>query len=211
MGLSASTARPAKPPMTDIPAGAETATLASGCFWGVEHIFRKHFKDAKDGGGLYDARVGYTGGKTSNPSYRQVCSGTTGHAEALQLIYNPAVITYRDLIEFFYRTHDPTTKNAQGNDRGTQYRSAIFYHSPEQERVARAVTEQVKEAGWFSRRNKMGVVVPEEITTQIAPAGKWYDAEGMHQEYLTENPYGYQCPTHFVRGLPALPPLPPVS
>ncbi|KAH7014490.1 peptide methionine sulfoxide reductase MsrA [Microdochium trichocladiopsis] len=208
MGLSASTARPAKAPPSNIPEGAEKATLAAGCFWGVEHIFRKHFKDAKDGGGLYDARVGYTGGDKSNPSYRQVCSGTTGHAEALQLIYNPSRITYRELIEFFYRIHDPTTKNAQGNDHGTQYRSAIFTHSAEQDRIAREVTQQVKDARWFMRRNRMGVVVPEDITTQIVPAGKWYDAEGMHQEYLTDNPYGYQCPTHFVRGMP---PLPPVS
>ncbi|KAJ1323684.1 peptide-methionine (S)-S-oxide reductase [Microdochium nivale] len=207
MGNSASSVRPAKPPLQNLPAGAEQATLAAGCFWGVEHIYRKHFPSAEAGGGLYDARVGYTGGDKSNPSYRQVCSGTTGHAEALQLTYDPSKITYRDLIEFFYRVHDPTTKNAQGNDRGTQYRSAIFFHSPEQERIARHVTQQVADAGWFTRRNRMGVVVPEPIVTQIAPAGKWYDAEGMHQEYLDANPSGYQCPTHFLREMPSLPPV----
>ncbi|KXJ96264.1 peptide methionine sulfoxide [Microdochium bolleyi] len=180
-----------------LPEGAELATVAAGCFWGVEHIYRKHFKDVKAGGGLYDARVGYTGGSTSNPTYRDVCSGTTGHAEALQITFDPAKISYRELIEFLYRTHDPTTANRQGNDRGTQYRSAIYYHSPQQEAIAREVTKQIQEAGWF------GHGVP--ITTEIQPATQWYDAEEGHQLYLDRNPMGYQCENHFVRKFADLP------
>ncbi|KAJ1330827.1 peptide-methionine (S)-S-oxide reductase [Microdochium nivale] len=179
-----------------LPEGAELATVAAGCFWGVEHIYRKHFKDAKSGGGLYDARVGYTGGSTTNPTYRDVCSGTTGHAEALQITFDPAKISYRELIEFLYRTHDPTTANRQGNDRGTQYRSAIYFHSPQQERVAREVTEQVRAAQWFGS---------SPITTEIAPAGPWYDAEEGHQLYLENNPSGYQCENHFFRKFSDLP------
>ncbi|KAH7034544.1 peptide methionine sulfoxide reductase MsrA [Microdochium trichocladiopsis] len=179
-----------------LPEGAELATIAAGCFWGVEHIYRKHFKDAKNGGGLYDARVGYTGGTTSNPTYRDVCSGTTGHAEALQITFDPTKISYRELIEFLYKTHDPTTANRQGNDRGTQYRSAIFFHSPQQEAIAREVTEQVQAAQWFGS---------SPITTEIKPATQWYDAEDGHQLYLERNPHGYQCENHFLRKFAPLP------
>jgi len=179
-----------------LPEGAELATVAAGCFWGVEHIYRKHFKDAKNGGGLYDARVGYTGGSTTNPTYRDVCSGTTGHAEALQITFDPKKITYRELIEFLYKTHDPTTANRQGNDRGTQYRSAIYYHTPDQERIAREVTDQVAAAQWFGS---------SPITTEIKAAGPWYDAEDGHQLYLDRNPHGYQCENHFVRKFAPLP------
>ncbi|RYP08712.1 hypothetical protein DL764_001732 [Monosporascus ibericus] len=172
-----------------VPEGAEKATLAAGCFWGVEHLFRKHF----GGKGLYDARVGYTGGDTGHPGYREVCSGNTGHAEALQIFYDPQQTTYRQLLEFFYRMHDPTTANRQGPDVGTQYRSAIFFHSPEQERVAREVTRQVDEQ-WYGGG----------VRTEVAPAGQWWDAEDYHQLYLDKNPSGYECPSHFLRSFPPL-------
>ncbi|KAK0631385.1 peptide methionine sulfoxide reductase MsrA [Immersiella caudata] len=171
-----------------IPEGAEKATVAAGCFWGVEHLYRKHF-----GKGLYDARVGYIGGDQSNPSYRAVCSGGTGHAEATQIIYDPTKITYRQLLEFFYRMHDPTTLNSQGPDRGTQYRSGIFFHTPEQEKIAREVTAKANEQ-WYNGK----------IVTEILPAKQWWDAEEYHQLYLDRNPGGYECPSHFLRTFPEL-------
>lgn len=186
MGIASDAGAPAAPA---IPEGAERATIAAGCFWGVEHIYRKHFK----GPGLYDARVGYIGGESSNPTYRGVCSGNTGHAEATQIVFDPKEISYRQLLEFFYRMHDPTTANSQGPDVGTQYRSAIFYHSPEQEKVAREVTAQVNAKWW------KGAVV-----TEIVPAGQWWDAETYHQLYLDRNPGGYECPSHFLRDFPPL-------
>ncbi|EMR65023.1 putative peptide methionine sulfoxide reductase msrb msra protein [Eutypa lata UCREL1] len=167
-----------------IPEGAEKATIAAGCFWGVEHLYRKHF----GGKGLIDARVGYTGGDTSHPSYRQVCSESTGHAEALQILFDPTQTTYRQLLEFFYRMHDPTTANRQGPDVGTQYRSAVYFHGAEQERVAREVTAQA-DAQWYGGR----------IQTEVLPAGPWWDAEDYHQLYLDKNPAGYECPSHFLR------------
>ncbi|KAI2620490.1 PMSR-domain-containing protein [Hypoxylon sp. NC1633] len=172
-----------------IPEGAEKATIAAGCFWGVEHIYRKHF----DGKGLYDARVGYTGGDLSSPSYRAVCTGQTGHAEALQLHYDPTQITYQQILEFFYRIHDPTTSNRQGPDVGPQYRSAIYFHSEAQERIARDVTRQANQQ-WYDGA----------VRTEIAPAGRWWDAEDYHQQYLHHNPSGYECPTHYLRKFPAL-------
>ncbi|KAI9850017.1 MAG: Peptide-methionine (S)-S-oxide reductase [Thelocarpon superellum] len=173
-----------------MPEGAEKATVAAGCFWGVEHIFRKHY----DGKGLLDAKVGYIGGDTKNPSYRAVCSGRTGHAEALQIIFDPTRVSYRELLELFYKMHDPTTKNRQGGDAGTQYRSGIFYHDAEQEKVARDVTERVQKEWWRAG----------SISTEIAPAGEWYDAETYHQLYLDKNPGGYECPAHYVRSFPPL-------
>ncbi|KAF2151826.1 peptide methionine sulfoxide reductase msrB/msrA [Myriangium duriaei CBS 260.36] len=173
-----------------LPANHQIATVAAGCFWGVEHLYRKHFpSDA-----VLDARVGYIGGDTSNPSYRAVCSGRTGHAEALQMTFDPSKVTYRALLEFFYRMHDPTTLDRQGPDTGSQYRSGIFTHGEEQERVAREVTKQVGEQWW-----KDGKVV-----TEIIPAGKWWDAEEYHQLYLDRNPGGYECPSHFLRKFPPL-------
>lgn len=163
----------------------EVATVASGCFWGTEHIFRKHF----DGKGLVDAKVGFIGGKKDsvNPSYEQVCTGHTGHAEATQLHYDPvspfcsflatprigtyasprraplqSKVSYAELVEFFYRSHDPTQLNAQGNDRGTQYRSALFPHSSEQEETARKVTSEVQEKHFTPKGKK--------IVTTIEPA-----------------------------------------
>jgi len=192
-----------------IPEGAEKATVAAGCFWGVEHLYRKHF----EGKGLYDARVGYIGGDQSNPSYRAVCSGGTGRmypifplflsssltfppfpdAEATQLIYDPTKITYTQLLEFFYRMHDPTTLNSQGPDRGSQYRSGIFFHSPEQEKIAREITAKANDQ-WYNGK----------IVTEILPAEKWWDAEDYHQAYLDANPGGYECPSHYLRKFPDL-------
>ncbi|KAL2022051.1 hypothetical protein VTK56DRAFT_6095 [Thermocarpiscus australiensis] len=186
--FSQSTTMTSAAPVT-VPEGAEKATVAAGCFWGVEHLYRKHFGDK----GLYDARVGYIGGDASNPSYKAVCSGNTGHAEATLLLYDPSRLTYAQLLEFFYRMHDPTTKNQQGPDRGTQYRSGIFYHSPEQEAIARDVTRRANEQWWGGK-----------IVTEILPAKQWWDAEEYHQLYLTKNPHGYECPSHFLRPFPEL-------
>ncbi|KAG2220097.1 hypothetical protein INT45_005858 [Circinella minor] len=162
----------------------EKATFAAGCFWGVEHIFRKHF--GADG---ITCKVGYTGGNTEDPNYRLVCTGSTNHAEAVELTFDPKRVMYETLVEFFYKMHDPTTANAQGPDVGTQYRSAIFYHSPEQKEIAERVTQEVQEKHYKDKK----------IVTQFIPAGKFYDAEEYHQLYLEKNPTGYECPTHFLR------------
>lgn len=198
-----------------MPDNAQKATLAAGCFWGVEHLYRKHFANGK---GLLDAKVGYAGGQTESPTYRAVCSGNTGRmfffflppslhsyktlheqffannnnddgkdAEALQITFDPSIVTYRQLLEFFYRMHDPTTANRQGPDVGTQYRSAIFTHDDEQLQTARDVTDKVGKQ-WYK----------EPVTTQIVPAGKWWDAEEYHQLYLEHNPNGYECPSQLV-------------
>jgi len=174
-----------------VPDGAKQATVAAGCFWGVEHMYRHNFDKGR---GLLDARVGYIGGDTQNPSYRSVCSGRTGHAEALQIVYDPNKVSYRQLLEFFYKMHDPTTLNQQGPDTGTQYRSGIFYHDQEQKKEADSVTKKVQEQWW-----KNGKVV-----TQILAAGEWWDAETYHQLYLDNNPGGYECPSHFLRKFPPL-------
>ncbi|KAH9015590.1 peptide methionine sulfoxide reductase [Lactarius pseudohatsudake] len=168
---------------------SQVAIFAAGCFWGVEHVFLTQWP-IKDDKGILKTAVGYTGGHpdVSNPTYRQVCSGDTNHAEALRIEFDPSKVTYADLVEYFYRTHDPTTLNSQGPDRGTQYRSAIFFNTPEQEAVARRVTEEVQEKHFTPKGQK--------IATTIEAAGPWYDAEEYHQEYLFRNPSGYQCPTH---------------
>ncbi|KAI8988397.1 hypothetical protein BDF20DRAFT_329643 [Mycotypha africana] len=167
-----------------IMATTEKATFAAGCFWGVEHIYKKHF-------GQYGikTKVGYTGGNTVNPKYREVCSGGTHHAEALEIDFDPQKVPYEALVEFFYKMHDPTTINAQGPDVGTQYRSAIFYHSPEQRAIAEEVTKDVQEKHYKGKK----------IITQIVPADVFYDAETYHQMYLEKNPNGYECPTHYLR------------
>ncbi|CCM02060.1 uncharacterized protein FIBRA_04136 [Fibroporia radiculosa] len=168
---------------------SEIATFAAGCFWGVEHIFLKHYPIAQNKGLLRTA-VGYTGGlaEAVNPDYKTVCTGRTGHAESLRIEFDSAVVTYAELVEFFYRTHDPTTLNSQGKDNGTQYRSAIFYNSPEQREIAVRVTEEVQ--------RKHFDPVGKKIVTEIVAAGPWFDAEEYHQEYLHKNPSGYHCPTH---------------
>ncbi|KAJ3298927.1 Peptide-methionine (S)-S-oxide reductase [Borealophlyctis nickersoniae] len=161
----------------------EVATFGAGCFWGVEKSFKRKF-----GSKLRTAQVGYAGGNAANPTYRQVCTGQTGHAEVLQVEYDPSELDYPTLIDFFYRSHDPTTKNRQGNDAGTQYRSAIFYHNDQQKEIAEQVTEKVRP--YFGKAG---------IATTIEPVGKFYPAEDYHQAYLEKNPHGYECATHFER------------
>jgi peptide-methionine (S)-S-oxide reductase len=126
-------------------------------------------------------------------SYLLTCSFSSTDAEALQIHYDPTKITYRELLEFLYKMHDPTTSNRQGPDTGTQYRSGIFYHDAEQEKVAREVTKLVNEQWWKGK-----------VVTEILPAGEWWDAEDYHQRYLDVNPGGYECPSHFLRSFPPL-------
>jgi peptide-methionine (S)-S-oxide reductase len=171
--------------------GYEVVTVAAGCFWGVEHIYRKHFGNGK---GLIDARVGYSGGSTNAPSYKQVCTDTTGHAEALQFTFDPKIVSYETLIDFFFRIHDPTTFNRQGGDVGAQYRSAIFTHTPEQADTAQNVKERMQQTFYPKQR----------IVTTISPIENFWDAEQYHQLYLVNNPEGYHCPSHFLRTTPQL-------
>ncbi|KAN0066572.1 hypothetical protein ACQY0O_000666 [Thecaphora frezii] len=167
----------------------EYATVASGCFWGTEHIYRKHYGDGK---GLIDAKVGFIGGLESskNPTYEEVCTGRTGHAEATQIRFDPSKVSYAELIEFFYRTHDPTQLNRQGNDRGTQYRSAIFAHDDQQLAIAKQVTEEVQKKHFDPKGSK--------IVTQLEVRNKddFFPADDYHQKYLINNPNGYHCATH---------------
>jgi peptide methionine sulfoxide reductase msrA/msrB len=161
----------------------ETAYLAGGCFWGMEDILRKI-------PGVLQTEVGYTGGKGafSRPTYEDVHTGRTGHAEAVRIVFNPKLLTYEALLEtWFFRMHDPTTLNRQGNDVGTQYRSAIFYLSEEQRRVAEAVKARVNASGKWSR----------PVVTEISAAGPFTPAEEYHQDYLVKNPGGYTC--HYLR------------
>jgi len=159
----------------------ETAILAGGCFWGMEDLLRKI-------PGVLQTDVGYSGGTTSAPTYEDVHTGKTGHAEAVRITFDPSVLSYSDLLEhWFFRMHDPTTKNRQGNDVGTQYRSAIFYATPEQQKTALAVIERVN----ASKKWKA------PITTEVAAAGPFTLAEGYHQDYLQKNPGGYTC--HYLR------------
>ncbi|KAG7562114.1 hypothetical protein FFLO_02493 [Filobasidium floriforme] len=162
--------------------GVETAVFANGCFWGTEHLFKVYYGDLPK----FSAVSGYTGGHATNPTYREVCSGNTGHAESVKVTWQTGSVGYGELVEFFFRTHDPTTVDRQGPDRGSQYRSALFYTTPEQKEIAEKVTAEVQEKHLKGRT----------IVTQLAPLGKWHDAEGYHQNYLFDNPSGYQCPTH---------------
>jgi peptide-methionine (S)-S-oxide reductase len=181
----------------NFPENTQKATFAAGCFWGVEHIFRKHYGDGK---GLLDTRVGYTGGGSNAPTYQAVCSGTTGHAESLLIMFDPDKVSYKTLVEFFFRTHDPTTRDKQGRDNGSQYRSAIFAHSEEQLKIAQEAKAEVQEKWEYKNGDSTSTV-----TTEVAMAGPWYDAEGYHQLYLNKNPFGYQCENHDIRWEP--PPL----
>jgi peptide-methionine (S)-S-oxide reductase len=147
----------------------EKATFAAGCFWGVEETFRQ-LK------GVKSTTVGYTGGQTENPTYKEVCTDTTGHAEAVQVEFNPAEVTYGDLLDVFWSNHDPTQLNRQGPDFGKQYRSAIFFHTPEQERLARESKERLTGEHRYSR----------PIVTQIVSATTFYPAEDYHQQYLAK-------------------------
>jgi peptide-methionine (S)-S-oxide reductase len=156
--------------------GSETAYVAMGCFWGAE---RKFFALP----GVISTSVGYQGGYTPNPSYEEVCTGRTGHAEVVKIVFDPKVVSYSDIVNSFYENHNPTQGFRQGNDMGTQYRSAIFFVDERQEAIARKVTdayaESLREAGYGA------------ITTEIAPAGPFYMAEEYHQQYLVANPNGY--------------------
>ena len=174
---------------TQTPPGSERVVLAGGCFWGMEDLIRKI-------PGVLSTRVGYAGGTTENPRYESVKTGRTGHAESVEIVFDPKRIAFSSLLGHFFILHDPTTSNRQGNDIGTQYRSAIFYTSDEQKRVAEQVKAAVQAAGQW----------PAPIVTEIVPDTGFTAAEDYHQDYLEKNPGGYTC--HFVRdavpGLEAL-------
>lgn len=161
-------------------AGTEEAILAAGCFWGVEHLFLELE-------GVISTEVGYTGGHTENPTYREVTTGRTGHAEAVRLVFHPSRVSYAEVLDYFFRLHDPTTRNRQHNDIGTQYRSAIFYLSEVQRDVAERVKADVGRSGVFDKA----------VVTEIVAAGPFWSAEEYHQDYLEKNPGGYMC--HVVR------------
>lgn len=148
----------------------DTATFANGCFWCTEAIF----EELK---GVISATSGYTGGQTENPTYKEVCSGETGHAECLQIVYDPSIISFDELLEVFWETHDPTTLNRQGADVGTQYRSGIFYHNKEQKEKAEKYKAELDKSGAF----------PRPIVTEITPFTKFYAAENYHQQYFENN------------------------
>jgi methionine-S-sulfoxide reductase len=174
-------ARPASGHPTITGRQTDIAVLAGGCFWGVEEILRAV-------PGVLDTDVGYTGGRLANPRYDDTHDSRSGHAESARITFDPAVLSYESLLEqWFFKLHDPTTKNRQGNDVGTQYRSAIFPQSPEQEATARRVIARVDASGRW----------PRPVTTTIEPASTWYSAEAEHQDYLRRNPGGYTC--HWMR------------
>ena len=159
----------------------EVAVLAGGCFWGVEEILRNV-------PGVIDTDVGYTGGWVENPKYEDTHGSRSGHAEAIRVTFDPTVLSYEDLLEqWFFKLHDPTTLNRQGNDIGTQYRSAIFPQTPEQAATAERVKARVEASGKWKR----------PITTSIEAAAPWYSAESYHQDYLRKHPGGYSC--HYMR------------
>ncbi|HEY8272568.1 MAG TPA: peptide-methionine (S)-S-oxide reductase MsrA [Pseudobdellovibrionaceae bacterium] len=160
----------------------EVATLAGGCFWGMEDLLRKL-------PGVLESEVGYTGGTVPNATYELVKTGKTGHAEAIQLRFDPQILSYENLLLFFFKIHDPTTEGQQGNDIGSQYRSAIFYHSENQREIAQEILDRVnKSKAWKF-----------PLVTEIKPLEKFYRAEDYHQDYLEKHPAGYTC--HFLRNL----------
>ena len=161
-------------------AATETAYLAGGCFWGMEDLIRRV-------PGVVSTRVGYTGGDVPNATYNDVKTGTSGHAEALEVVFDPAQVSYRDILEVFFQIHDPSTLNRQGNDRGTQYRSAIFWLTEAQRATAEEVIGLVDASGLW----------PGKAVTEVVQAGAFWEAEPVHQDYLLRNPYGYTC--HFPR------------
>lgn len=158
----------------------ETAILAGGCFWGMEELFRQL-------PGVTDTDVGYTGGTSDQPVYTDVKTGTTGHAEAIKIVYDPSQTTFEAILRFFFQAHDPTTAGRQGNDIGTQYRSVIFYTNDQQKAVADALIAQIDASGRW----------PGKVVTELAPADTFYPAEDFHQDYLQKNPNGYTC--HWIR------------
>ena len=155
---------------------SETATLAGGCFWCLEAVF-DGFK------GVMSVVSGYMGGHKANPTYEEVCSGRTGHAEVIQVTFDAATVSFTEILEVFFVIHDPTTLNRQGNDAGTQYRSAIFYHTPAQKTAATEVIARLNHAGLWNA----------PIVTEVAPARMFYPAEDYHQEYFVRNPYQPYC------------------
>jgi peptide-methionine (S)-S-oxide reductase len=154
----------------------QTATFGSGCFWCTEAVFL----DVK---GVKEVASGYMGGKTKNPTYKDVCTGLTGHAEIIQLKYDPTLVSYETLLEIFWNTHDPTTLNKQGHDEGTQYRSVVFYHNEEQKKVAELYKKQLAASGVFKN----------PVVTEITAATEYYKAEGYHQNYFALNPEQAYC------------------
>ncbi len=162
--------------MDEVPNGHERVLFGMGCFWGAERKFWPLE-------GVYSTSVGYAGGHTKNPTYEEVCSGRTAHAEVVGVVYDPKTISFAELLQVFWNNHDPTQGMRQGNDRGTQYRSAVYFYSAEQQRLAEASRQayatKLLESGY------------DKITTEIAPAGHYYFAESYHQQYLAKNPNGY--------------------
>lgn len=159
---------------------AAVATMAGGCFWGMEDLIRKQ-------PGVIDVEVGYSGGETKNATYNSVKMGHTGHAEAVQIKFDPKKTSFENLLLYFFKIHDPTTVNRQGNDIGSQYRSVIFFHDEQQREVAEKVKARVEKSGAWQR----------PVVTQIVPFQAWWKAEEEHQDYLEKNPGGYTC--HFPR------------
>ena len=156
--------------------GYDMATVAGGCFWCLEAVYDQMK-------GVVSVESGYLGGQMDHPTYEAVCSGRTGHAEAVRITFDPTVVSYRELLEVFFVIHDPTTLNRQGHDVGSQYRSAIFCHTPEQKQIAEDVI-----AAMTNEK-----IYPGPIVTQVEPAGMWYEAEPYHQEYFARNPYQGYC------------------
>lgn len=154
----------------------ELVTLGGGCFWCLEAVYDQ----VK---GVLSVASGYMGGQTANPTYEAVCSGRTGHAEVVQVVFDPSVVSFRDILSIFFLIHDPTTPNRQGNDIGPQYRSVIFYHAPEQKAQAEAVMAELAKEEVF----------PNPIVTELVPAGRFYEAEAYHQEYFAKNPAQPYC------------------
>lgn len=158
----------------------ERAVLAGGCFWGMQELIRKQ-------PGVASTRVGYTGGHTERPVYDAVKTGSTGHAEAIEIVFDPGKTSFRQLLELFFQIHDPTTRDRQGNDVGSQYRSAIFYTSDEQRQIAEDTIADVEASGLW----------PGKVVTELVAAAEFYEAEGYHQDYLERYPSGYTC--HYPR------------
>ncbi len=163
-------------PTTQTQSGHEVATLAGGCFWCLEAVYDQVR-------GVESVESGYIGGIGEDPTYEAVCSGQTGHAEAVRITFDPQAISFKELLEIFFVIHDPTTLNRQGNDVGTQYRSAIFYHSPEQRHTAEAVIAGIAEQRLYEK----------PIVTEVVPAAAWHEAEAYHQEYFARNPFQGYC------------------
>jgi peptide-methionine (S)-S-oxide reductase len=174
------------PVVTDeVPEGLEVAVFGLGCFWGAEEVYWQL-------PGVWSTSVGYAGGTTPHPSYEEVCSGMTGHTEAVRIVFDPAVVSFERLVKTFFEVHDPTQGMRQGNDVGTQYRSAIYTTTPEQAEVAERLTKVYGE--------ELAARGLDPITTEVRPAPEYYYAEDYHQQYLAKNPHGYRC--HANTGVP---------